>query len=59
MMAELGYQDPKVLKEEFEELLQRNKTQESRLRHFEPMQVYTMRGSVERVIDWIYIYIYI
>lgn len=43
MMAELGYQDPKVLKEEFKELLQRNKEQEARLMQFEPMQVYTMK----------------
>lgn len=39
MMDELGYQDPEVLKEEFQELLQRNKKLESRLRHLESVEV--------------------
>lgn len=39
MMDELGYQDPEVLKEEFQELLQRNKKLVSRLRHLESVEV--------------------
>ena len=38
-MAEYGFQDAQVMKEEFEELLQRNKKLESRLRHLESVEV--------------------
>lgn len=47
MMDELGFHDPEVLKEEFEELLQRNKKLESRLRHLESIEV----GSSKWYLD--------
>ena len=38
-MTEMGYQDAEEMKDEFEELLRRNKKLESRLLHLESIEV--------------------